>query len=439
MNSAKCTHSNSVTSLANRATTATGTGSRTSNSRSTSGSRCCFRSAAPPQSSLNRRDLLGAASALTAMTTASNPVLAAAGPSSSSSSPMVAAASVAAAPSTTITSPPTEADPHGRYSERLKLLPKGWNTWKWRNHNINWLSAGEKGPVVILIHGFGASVYHWRYLVPELSKTCRVYALDVLGFGWSDKAVVDYDGYGIWTDQIADFIKDVVQPGCNGNGGNGSTGALEKAVLVGNSLGGYNSLATAAAHPDLVKGVVLLNAAGRFEDPAEAGQGDETAAPAADAAAAVSQVSLLQRVTTSVSTAIKRAAVSASFIYAKQPARVKQVLGQVYVDKTNIDDDLVDSILIPAQDPAASEVFYRVITARGTPVNRLLDQFEDKMPLLLLWGSADPWCVPARATQIENHYKNAERINILSGHCPHDDTPGLVAGPLDKWVQGLEA
>jgi pimeloyl-ACP methyl ester carboxylesterase len=313
---------------------------------------------------------------------------------------------------------------------------------------------------VVLIHGFGASVYHWRYLVPELSKTCRVYALDVLGFGWSDKAIVDYDGYAIWSDQIADFIKEVVQPAAPD----------EKAVLVGNSLGGYNSLSTAASHPELVKGVVLLNAAGRFEDPAEAGQGDEEAAPAADAAAAASQVSLLQRITTQVSTAIKRAVVSASFIFTKQPARVKQVLGQVYVDKTNIDDDLVDSILIPAQDAAAAEVFYRVITARGTPVNRLLDQLDNKMPLLLLWGkytffdrffkarrrfkkllnkissfflipigSADPWCIPARATQIQNHYPKAERINILSGHCPHDDTPSLVAGPLEKWVQGLEA
>jgi len=431
-----CLHS--VSSLATTARATVTTGSR-SVSCCHSGSRC-FRSAAPPQSSLNRRDLLGAASALTAASSAS-PVLAAgtaAAPSSSSSAPIVAtAASSSSAPtSTSITfPPPTEADPHGRYSERLKLLRKGWNTWKWRNHNINWLTAGENGPVVVFVHGFGASVYHWRYIVPELSKTCRVYALDVLGFGWSDKAIVDYDGYEIWSDQIADFIKEVVQPGCSENGGGG--GGAEKAILVGNSLGGYNSLSTAASHPELVKGVVLLNAAGRFDDPADVGDG--AAAPAAAAASAASQVSLLQTVTAQVSTVLKRAVVSASFIFTKQRSRVKQVLGQVYVDKVNIDDDLIDSILIPAQDPAASEVFYRVITAQGTPVNRLLDKLENKMPLLLLWGSEDPWCVPARATQIENYYPKAERINILSGHCPHDDTPGLVAKPLEEWVHGLES
>ena len=37
-------------------------------------------------------------------------------------------------------------------------------------------------------------------------------------------------------------------------------------VLVGNSLGGYASLATAVEHPDIVRAVALLNAAGRFED-----------------------------------------------------------------------------------------------------------------------------------------------------------------------------
>ena len=390
----------------------TAAGSRTAvghPSRQSISSRC------PPQSSLNRRDFLGAATLGTAI--AATP---------SSASPIVSAAA-SAAPAVLVTGPPpTELDAQG--VTRLKLLPKGWNSWKWRNHNINWLSAGESGPVVLLIHGFGASVYHWRYIVPELAKHCRVYAIDTLGFGWSEKAIIDYDGYGIWSDQISEFIQDVVQP---------MTGADEKVVLVGNSLGGYNSLSTAAAHPSLVKGVVLLNAAGRFDDVGQ--EGDEAAAPAADAAAAAANESILQRISTQVTSALKRAVVSASFIFTKQPARVRQVLGQVYVDKTNIDDALVDSILIPAQDPNASEVFYRVITARGTPVNRLLDRFQGKMPLLLLWGSKDPWCVPARATQIQQHYPKAERIDIESGHCPHDDTPNLVVGPLIDWVTKLEA
>lgn len=46
----------------------------------------------------------------------------------------------------------------------------------------------------------------------------------------------------------------------------------------------------------------------------------------------------------------------------------------VYVDQTNIDDDLVESIYRPALDPNAAEVFSRVITAEGKSVNKLLRQ-----------------------------------------------------------------
>ena len=52
-------------------------------------------------------------------------------------------------------------------------------------------SAGGK-PSIVLLHGFGASAYHYRYNIPELSKHFRVFAPCLLGFGWSDKPVVDY-------------------------------------------------------------------------------------------------------------------------------------------------------------------------------------------------------------------------------------------------------
>jgi hypothetical protein len=59
---------------------------------------------------------------------------------------------------------------------------------------------------------------------------------------------------------------------------------------------------------------------------------------------------------------------------------------QVYVAPGHVDDDLVRSISLPAQHPNAPEVFYRVITAQGEAMNRLLDKLDD-MPLFLLWGS----------------------------------------------------
>ena len=313
---------------------------------------------------------------------------------------------------------PLEKDTRGNL--RLVYKKEGYETWNWDSHKINWLRAGERGPIVLLIHGFGASVYHWRYIIPHLAQHCRVYALDCLGFGWSDKALVDYNGYGVWKKQISDFIREVIQ----------TSYPDEKVVLVGNSLGGYNSLATAAEYPDLVESVVLLNAAGRFDLEYSAAAAEEKEE---ENSATVRVSSLME----SIGAAIKRIVVGASFILAKQPVRVRQVLKQVYFSHDNVDDELVESILNPADDPNASEVFYRVITSRGTPVNALLDTLEQHdMPLFLLWGSKDPWCVPANATRIQYHYPSATRIDILSGHCPHDDTPEEVVRELVRWCKG---
>jgi pimeloyl-ACP methyl ester carboxylesterase len=312
---------------------------------------------------------------------------------------------------------PLETDRRG--VERLAYQPEGYSTWQWNHasaapsHKINYVSAGDSGPIVVLVHGFGASAYHWRYVIPGLAEKCRVYALDCLGFGLSDKALVDYEGYGIWKDQISDFIREVVRPGEN-----------EKVVLVGNSLGGYNSLATAAAHPELVEKVVLLNSAGRFDPNASMD----------DAENKRENESFLQKLAKS----IKRAVVGATFLWTKQPYRVQQVLKSVYVSHDTIDEELVESILRPADDPRAGEVFYRVITSRGTPVNLLLDELDKAdIPIFLLWGEGDPWCVPSNADKIEAYYgKKAKKLFIKNaGHCPHDDAGDVVVKELLEYLE----
>ena len=60
----------------------------------------------------------------------------------------------------------------------------------------------------MFLHGFGASAYHWRYNIPALAKSHRVFAMDLLGMGWSDKPMVD-DIYLLWPRQIEAFIKEV--------------------------------------------------------------------------------------------------------------------------------------------------------------------------------------------------------------------------------------
>lgn len=65
----------------------------------------------------------------------------------------------------------------------------------------------------------------------------------------------------------------------------------------------------------------------------------------------------------------------------KQIGRIKQVLQQVYLNKENVDDELVESIRYPSLHPNAAEVFYRVVTRTSTAgalatVNKLLAMLE---------------------------------------------------------------
>lgn len=123
-----------------------------------------------------------------------------------------------------------------------------------------------QGPPVLLIHGYGASAYHWRYQIPALAQHYRVYAMDLLGFGWSEKALVEYNSGGLWGQQIQDFISDVISnyPDAVHAGGatnslnafsssSSSGSACDQVVLVGNSLGGYACMNAAARAPDLIR------------------------------------------------------------------------------------------------------------------------------------------------------------------------------------------
>ena len=61
------------------------------------------------------------------------------------------------------------------------------STWMWRGYQINYRTAGSTGAAVLLIHGFGASVGHWRKNIDVLAENCRCYAIDLIGFGASAK------------------------------------------------------------------------------------------------------------------------------------------------------------------------------------------------------------------------------------------------------------
>lgn len=330
---------------------------------------------------------------------------------------------------------------NGSGLQRLRYQKEGWKYWNWKDsktgpHRVHYISAGEDnpGPTVLLIHGFGASAYHWRHNIPALVDAGRrVFAVDLLGFGLSDKALVSYEDYSIWQRQLTAFMQDVVK---------------DKCVLVGNSLGGYTSLSAAVANPSQVAGVALLNGAGRFEDldrsSAEQKQDIVEIDPLAgkpvqkepDEPILPPNPSIWAQLVAAPKALSVRVGLYFAFLYAKQPLRIRQVLNRVYPDNSNVDDDLVESILQPAQDQNAAECFRLILSGSGSSINSLLSQM--KQPLLLLWGDRDPWIGPKSADRVMQLYPSATRIRLDAGHCPHDEAPDATNKGLLSWLATLE-
>jgi pimeloyl-ACP methyl ester carboxylesterase len=122
----------------------------------------------------------------------------------------------------------------------------------------------------------------------------------------------------------------------------------------------------------------------------------------------------------------------------RRPATVRRTLERVYIDRTNVDDALVDSILRPARDPGAFGVFRTVFDIpRGEPLDALFARLG--VPLLLLWGLRDPWinAEGRRATFARHAPPRTTEVLLDAGHCPHDEVPEQVNAALLEWLLTL--
>ncbi len=289
-------------------------------------------------------------------------------------------------------------------------------SWNYLGHDVHCLSthpiteldgkSSLKEPALLLVHGFGASTDHWRHNIPVLSQTHEVHAIDLLGFGRSSKpGELNYGG-PLWRDQVVAYVKERIR---------------RPTVLVGNSLGGYAALAAGSALGQEAAGVVLLNAAGYFTSDKKPSQGFWSKARRAIGGGFLKDP-LIQRLI---------------FENLRQPSTIRRTLNQVYIDRTNVDDYLVEAIRQPSLDPGAFRVFKSVFDPGG-PQGQPLDELfaELQSPVLLLWGNRDPWmnAVGKRAAFMKHAPQDTVEVVLDAGHCPHDEVPEQVNEALLDWL-----
>ncbi len=265
-----------------------------------------------------------------------------------------------------------------------------------RPDQLHFVEEGA-GPAALLIHGFGESVYSWRYLIPDLAKRNRVYAIDLKGHGQSPKP---RDGAYSPADQAELLLRFLDEHG------------IESPVLVGHSMGG---------------GIALLLALSL--------QGRGTPA---SRLVLIDSIAYPQPLPFFIK--LLRVPVVAEILTRLVPVRwqVRIVLKIAYRDDAKISSEAVDAYSAPLQMQGGR--FASIATARmliPDDLDAIVSQYPDlQLPTLIIWGRNDE-ITPLRVGEQLNTAIPGSTLRVLEneGHVPHEENPAKVNQMILEFVR----
>jgi pimeloyl-ACP methyl ester carboxylesterase len=253
---------------------------------------------------------------------------------------------------------------------------------------INYYEAGQGRPV-ILLHGFGASAYTWRFLAPELARDHQVFALDLKGYGASDKPA---DGKYAVADQaamVAAFIR---------------ARDLHDLTVIGHSMGGGITLMTyflvREDAPARIKKLVLVDSAGYPQK----------------------MPWFIRFARIPILNAIGSRLLSPRFVTAL-------VLRKCYYDNDKVTDELIDAYAYYGSLPGAREAVmataqqivpdnFAALTARYKEVG---------VPVLIIWGAEDEVVPVDVAKKFKRDIPDSQLVIFpRCGHVPPEEEPGAT-------------
>ena len=111
-----------------------------------------------------------------------------------------------------------------------------------RGLGLHFFDRGS-GPVLLLVHGFGAWTFSFRHQIDSLSRHFRVLAVDLPGFGLSDRPSDEDLSYTAHAERLREFLDRM---------------GVERAAVLGHSIGGAIAMRLAAAHPERVDRLIVV-------------------------------------------------------------------------------------------------------------------------------------------------------------------------------------
>ncbi len=260
------------------------------------------------------------------------------------------------------------------------------------------ITLGRGGPDVVLLHGNPASTYSWRKVQEPLAVRHRVHAIDLPGYGFSDKpSDAPYD--------VAWFARVVV--------GYLDAAGVRRAVLVGNSMGGYIATETAILYPERVAGLVLLDAAGLPE-------AERDGRPLS-----------IRMLTWPVLGPLLR--------QLPGRGRVRDGLRRAVYDPATVSEADVDAYYAPLRTAGGTNAFVARLR-QTTPADRAARVRTIRAPTLVITGDTDRLVPPETARAYHALIADSELLVLAStGHLPQEEQPERVVAEITRWVQAAAA
>ncbi|MFC3614265.1 alpha/beta fold hydrolase BchO [Lutimaribacter marinistellae] len=273
--------------------------------------------------------------------------------------------------------------PLNHLSRRVASPPHRWH-----------IQESGSGPVILLLHGAGASTHTWRHLFPRLESNNRVVAIDLPGQGFTRMGSPARCGLTAMSADIGTLCQ---------------TLDLRPALVVGHSAGGAIALDLAQRLPDS-PAVVTINAAlGRF-----------------DGMAGWLFPLLAKLLAITPFTAVAFTAGGPN------PARARRLIEGT---GSHIDADGLDLYARLISDPSHVDATLKMMSQWD--IDPLLDRLSDiTARCLLLTGSADTAVAPevsARATSLIPAARNIDLAGL--GHLAHEEAPDTVSDHILDWLR----
>lgn len=380
------------------------------------------------------------------------------------------------------------------------LLPN--MIYKWRGYDIRYQVSGPANAkhTVLLVHGLFVNSDHWRRLLAwggasssssskndDITTTtnnnnCRVYALDLLGCGWSSKPSIDDDLAKLVNGENGRFISNDDTTTCYYNlvgdsvirskkiktvptlsnvplgtasGGNRVASTLELRHPLGSV---YNFYTWAEQIVDFTRDVIHSSSSYSFSDTAYNADGNDRRKKVTLVANSIGTMSSLQSIidepelyngcfivnpnfrelhsaeipfSTIIMPVIRqiqsllRSNGQSLFQTLATPRTVRQILKEPYSNHDAIDDELITALLDPLLTPGASDVVFDTLSysAGPLPEQQLSSiDFPTNCPVWVVYGKDDPW-TPSR--RVENLAKVCIRPDGEYGISPVERIVGL--------------